>query len=151
MAPRISHGARSPGRPAETLLGSFASTLNGLQLLPICLRIIYDLALGQAVDPQIVRNIASFTASAHRAPIPQTCLVMKAHALAGRDKPKDAYPLCYCLDNYPGGLDKLAAAWKLRNEEMDAKLAIAILQAKSSSVEDFGSRQVVEVFDVPGC
>jgi len=47
--------------------------------------------------------------------------------------------------------DKLAAAWKLRSEEMDAKLAIAILQAKSSSVEDFGSRQAVEVFEVPGC
>jgi len=31
-------------------LGSFASTLNGLQLLPIYLRIAYDLALGQAVD-----------------------------------------------------------------------------------------------------
>ena len=73
-----------------------------------------------------MRNIAAFTASAHRAPIPQTRLLMKAH-------------------------DKLAAAWKLRSEEMDAKLAIAILQAKSSSVEDFGSRQVVEVFDVPGC
>ncbi|HWO35025.1 MAG TPA: hypothetical protein VNO32_40045, partial [Candidatus Acidoferrum sp.] len=68
----------------------------------------------------VVRNIAAFTASAHQAPIPQTRPVMKAHALAGWDKPKDAYDLCYCLDNYPGGLDKLAAAWKLRSEEMDA-------------------------------
>lgn len=76
-------------------------------------------------------------------------LVMKAHALAGRDKPKDAYDLCYCLDNYPGGLEKLAAAWKLRGEEKDVKQAIAILQAKFSSVEDFGPRQVVEFFDSP--
>jgi len=36
-------------------------------------------------------------------------LVMKAHALAGRDKPKDSYDICYCLDNYPGGLEQLAA------------------------------------------
>jgi hypothetical protein len=76
-------------------------------------------------------------------------LVMKAHALAGRDKPKDAYDLCYCLDNYPGGLEKLATAWKLRDDEKDVKQAIAILRAKFSSVEDFGPRQVVEFFDSP--
>ena len=29
-------------------------------------------------------------------------IIMKAHALAGRDKPKDVYDLCYCLDEYPG-------------------------------------------------
>lgn len=76
-------------------------------------------------------------------------LVMKAHALAGRDKPKDAYDLCYCLDNYPGGLEQLAAAWKLRREEKEVKQAIAILQTKFSSVEDFGPGQVVEFFDSP--
>lgn len=26
-------------------------------------------------------------------------LVMKAHAIGGRDKPKDVYDLCYCLDS----------------------------------------------------
>lgn len=30
-------------------------------------------------------------------------LVMKAYALAGRDKPKDAYDICYCLTNFPVG------------------------------------------------
>jgi len=30
-------------------------------------------------------------------------LIMKAHALAGRDKPKDAYDLCYCLEHFPEG------------------------------------------------
>jgi hypothetical protein len=69
--------------------------------------------------------------------------------LAGRDKPKDAYDLCYCLDNYPGGLEKLATAWKLRGDEKDVKQPIAILQAKFSTVEDFGPRQVVEFFDSP--
>jgi len=29
-------------------------------------------------------------------------LVMKAHALGGRDKPKNSYDLCYCLDHFPG-------------------------------------------------
>jgi hypothetical protein len=76
-------------------------------------------------------------------------LVMKAHALAGRDKPKDGYDIYYCLDNYPGGLEELAAAWKGRSQERDVKQAIAILQAKFASVEDFGPRQVVEFFDSP--
>jgi Nucleotidyl transferase AbiEii toxin, Type IV TA system len=33
-------------------------------------------------------------------------IVMKAHAIAGRDTPKDVYDLCYCLDAYPGGIFK---------------------------------------------
>jgi hypothetical protein len=36
-------------------------------------------------------------------------LVMKAHALGGRDKPKDAYDFCYCLDHTPIGIGALAA------------------------------------------
>lgn len=28
-------------------------------------------------------------------------IVMKAHAVGGRDKPKDVYDLCYCLDSFP--------------------------------------------------
>jgi len=34
-------------------------------------------------------------------------LIMKAHAIGGRDKPKDVYDLCYCLDEYPGGIAAL--------------------------------------------
>ena len=74
---------------------------------------------------------------------------MKAHALEGRDKPKDAYDIVYCLGNFPEGLEKLAAAWKQRSEEMDVKRAIEILRDKFTSVEDFGPTQVVEFFDSP--
>jgi hypothetical protein len=31
---------------------------------------------------------------------------MKAPALAGRDKPKDTYDICYCLERFPGGVGK---------------------------------------------
>lgn len=75
-------------------------------------------------------------------------LVMKAYALAGRDKPKDAYDLCYCLDHFPDGLEKLAAAWKHRRQEKDVKRAIEILREKFTSVEDFGPGQVVEFLDL---
>lgn len=76
-------------------------------------------------------------------------LVMKAHALAGRDKPKDGYDISYCLDNYPGGLEELAAAWKTRIEHRDVKRAVEILREKFATVEDFGPQQVVEFFDSP--
>ena len=31
-------------------------------------------------------------------------IIMKAHAVGGRDKPKDVYDLCYCLDEYPDAI-----------------------------------------------
>lgn len=37
-------------------------------------------------------------------------LVMKGMALADRDKAKDAYDIYFCLTNYPGGIDGIAAA-----------------------------------------
>jgi len=68
-------------------------------------------------------------------------LVMKAHALENRDKPKDAYDIVYCLGNFPEGLEKLAAAWRQRGEEKDVKRAIEILRDKFATVEDFGQRK----------
>jgi benzoyl-CoA reductase/2-hydroxyglutaryl-CoA dehydratase subunit BcrC/BadD/HgdB len=73
-------------------------------------------------------------------------LVMKAHALAGRDKLKDAYDIVFCLDYFPGGLEKLAGEWKQRSEEKDVMRAIEILRDKFTSVEYFGPMQVVEFF-----
>jgi hypothetical protein len=31
-------------------------------------------------------------------------VLMKAHAIGGRDKPKDVYDLCYAVEGYPGGI-----------------------------------------------
>lgn len=64
-------------------------------------------------------------------------LVMKAHALAGRDKPKDAYDLCYCLEYLPDGMDALAVGWKNRRKEKDVTRAIEILREKFASVDAF--------------
>ena len=71
-------------------------------------------------------------------------LVMKAHALAGRDKPKDAYDLCYCLEHFPDGMNALAAVWKNRRKEKDVARAVEILRDKFASVDAFGPGQVVE-------
>lgn len=75
-------------------------------------------------------------------------LVMKAHAIAGRDKPKDAYDLCYCFTYFPGGLAAVAATWKQRGQDKDVKRAIDILREKFASVNTYGPRQVVEFLEL---
>ncbi len=74
-------------------------------------------------------------------------LVMKGHALANRDKPKDAYDLCFCLDHYPGGLKELAANWNNRTGEKDVLKAIEILKEKFAAVDSYGTGQVVEFYN----
>ncbi|MBI2924617.1 MAG: nucleotidyl transferase AbiEii/AbiGii toxin family protein [Verrucomicrobia bacterium] len=76
-------------------------------------------------------------------------LVMKAHALAGRDKPKDAYDICYCLEAYPGGMANLAAEWRRCRKGRDVAKAIEILSAKFASVDAFGPQQLVEFHSSP--
>lgn len=73
-------------------------------------------------------------------------LVMKAHALAGRDKPKDAYDLCYCLEYFPDGTRALAAAWRSRRKDKDVARAVALLREKFASVDAFGPGQIVEFY-----
>ena len=71
-------------------------------------------------------------------------LIMKSYALANRDKPKDAYDFCFCLDNFPGGLNELAANWKKRPGEKDVVKSIEILREKFAKVDSYGPVQVVE-------
>jgi hypothetical protein len=68
--------------------------------------------------------------------------IMKAHAIAGRDKPKDVYDLCFSLDRYPGGLEPLAADWRSRRGDSIVDDAIRILDDTFRSVDDFGPRQL---------
>lgn len=72
-------------------------------------------------------------------------LIMKSYALRGRDKPKDAYDICYCLDEAPGGIDALAREWRRRIANPLVQEAIAILSEKFASADDYGPQQVVEL------
>ena len=75
---------------------------------------------------------------------------MKAFALNGRDKPKDAYDICYCLDHFEAGISELARAWRERkSDETDVQKAIVFLQEKFESVDCFGPMQVVEFYNDP--
>ncbi len=71
-------------------------------------------------------------------------LIMKAHAIAGRDKPKDSYDLCYCLQHHPDGLKAFSADWNQRLEDKNVAKAAAILREKFADVKAFGPQQVVE-------
>lgn len=73
-------------------------------------------------------------------------LVMKAYAIASRDKPKDSYDLCYCLDHVPGGLGILAEDWKVRLVTKDVCRAVEILREKFGDPASFGPQQVVEFY-----
>jgi hypothetical protein len=71
-------------------------------------------------------------------------IVMKAHAIGGREKPKDSYDLCYCLEHFPGGAKKLARDLRKRADEKDVARAIEILHEKFATTDSFGPQQVVE-------
>lgn len=67
-------------------------------------------------------------------------VVMKAHALAKRDKPKDAYDLCYILEERR---QEVADNWRTRTSEDDVVKAIEFLKEKFASTEAYGPQQVV--------
>jgi hypothetical protein len=74
-------------------------------------------------------------------------LVMKAYALAKRDKPKDAYDICYCLDQAPGGFAALAHAWRERLDDPLVSGAIGHLRDKFGTVTAYGPQQVAAFYD----
>lgn len=69
-------------------------------------------------------------------------LVMKAHAIGGRDKPKDVYDLCYCLDEFPNAIEVVAAHWKARRNDSLVAGAVIVLKEKFQSVDHYGPQQL---------
>ncbi len=76
-------------------------------------------------------------------------LVLKAHAIGGRDKPKDSYDFCFALENLPGGIEPLASDWAARREEQNIARALGILGEKFATVNALGPRQIVEFHNAP--
>jgi hypothetical protein len=69
-------------------------------------------------------------------------LVMKGFALDGRDKPKDAYDIYYCVRNFPGGPVALAEACKPLLSERIARDGFSRIAAKFEAEEAFGPHTV---------
>ena len=76
---------------------------------------------------------------------------MKGFALDGRYKQKDAYDVYYCVRNFPGGPDALAAVCRPLLDHEDAAAGYEHIDVKFESFDSFGPRSVrrfVEETDV---
>ena len=72
-------------------------------------------------------------------------IVMKAYAILERAKPKDAYDLNFCLENYPGGVPALAAEFAAVIDNSAVRDVLTRLAGRFRDEEDRGPRDVVEV------
>lgn len=76
-------------------------------------------------------------------------LVMKAFAMAGRRKDKDAYDIAYCLENYPGGVEAVARDFAQYGNHGLVREAIEILEREFKSVEYVGPVAVADFRELP--
>jgi hypothetical protein len=77
-------------------------------------------------------------------------VIMKAYAMLERAKPKDAYDLNFCLENYPGGIPALAAEFATFIDDPPVRAVLTKLAGKFRDEEDSGPRDVVEVEEPMG-
>lgn len=71
-------------------------------------------------------------------------LLMKAHAIGKRDKPKDAYDFCYCFDEVPDAFESVATNWRARGHDPLVVEAVRILSEKFKSTSHYGPRQLAQ-------
>jgi hypothetical protein len=72
-------------------------------------------------------------------------IVMKAYAIMERRKPKDAYDLNFCLENYPGGISALVEEFKTVADDPAVRAILTQLAGKFRDEEGEGPRDVVEI------
>jgi hypothetical protein len=77
-------------------------------------------------------------------------IIMKAYAIMGRAKPKDAYDLNFCLENYPGGIPALVKEFAAVIDDPPVRAILTQLAGKFRHEEDVGPRDVVEVEEPMG-
>ncbi|MDO8803592.1 MAG: nucleotidyl transferase AbiEii/AbiGii toxin family protein [Elusimicrobiota bacterium] len=69
-------------------------------------------------------------------------LVMKAQALNDRLKEKDSWDIYYCLLNYPGGVETIAAEFRKFSANKLVQEGLAILRDKFGSVKGLGPTHI---------
>lgn len=65
-------------------------------------------------------------------------LAMKGHAVRGRDKPKDAYDIYYCVRNYHGGIEALADACRPLRDHPSGEEGYRYIAEKFDEVDGYG-------------
>lgn len=74
-------------------------------------------------------------------------LVMKGMALEDRRKAKDAYDICFILQNYPGGVDAIVQAFKPHLKLGLVKEGLQKIAGKFATVDHVGSRDAADFDD----
>lgn len=77
-------------------------------------------------------------------------IIMKAYAMLERTKPKDAYDLNFCLENFPGGIPALTAGFAAVIGDPAVCDVLTRLADKFRNEDDSGPRDVVEVEEPMG-
>jgi hypothetical protein len=75
-------------------------------------------------------------------------LVMKGMALADRLKEKDAWDLCYCMRNYPGGIEAIAAEFGPYVDHGLVKEGLSKIADKFASIDHVGPTFVADFEEV---
>ncbi len=74
-------------------------------------------------------------------------IVMKAFALRGRLKEKDAYDIVYCLQNWPGGAAAVAERLRRFSDRADVREAMRVLAVHFASPDHLGAQAVAAFRD----
>ena len=75
-------------------------------------------------------------------------LVMKGMAMYDRMKEKDAYDIFYCVEHYPGGIQKLAEEFKPHLKNKLVIEGLGKIKSKFSSVEHIGPAWVADFLEI---
>lgn len=75
-------------------------------------------------------------------------LVMKGMAMYERVKEKDAYDIYYCVEHFPGGIERLAAEFKSFIKNKLVIESLGKIKSKFASVEHIGPKWVADFFEV---
>ena len=75
---------------------------------------------------------------AAKIPMIAAYLCIKAITLSERMKEKDAYDICFCIDNYAGGYKALAGEFRGKLDNELIQQGIAILREKFARLDSIG-------------
>lgn len=99
-----------------------------------------DLAFDSAVELELEMTLVGGAVAKVRLRIAGIAafIVMKAFAMKGRDNPKDAYDIAYCLRNYPGGVEAVAEEVRKFGTHGLVREAMGYLSEDFKSIDQVG-------------
>ena len=109
-----------------------------------------DIAFDKPVRVKITGELPDGTKDTVTLPIDGIVpfIVMKAMSMRDRLKQKDPYDVYYCLQYFPGGIEKIVQHVKLLKENKLVQEALEILKEKFDSPEHVGPSHIAEFLEL---